>query len=81
MPELEKPLGAAQQSSDRRLISKAELLAQIPISNATMWREIAASRFPKPVRIGVRRIAFFQAEIDAWLAGRVAERAGDGGKP
>lgn len=61
-------------SEQRRLITKAEVLTQIPISTATMWREIAAGRFPKPVRVGARRIAFFQTEIDAWLAQRVAER-------
>lgn len=58
----------------RRLVSVADLLSQIPISTATMWREIGAGRFPKPLRIGARRIAFFQDEIDAWLAQRVAER-------
>ena len=58
----------------RRLISKAELLSQIPISSATMWRAIAAGRFPKPVRIGSRRVAFFQDEIDAWLSQRIAGR-------
>jgi prophage regulatory protein len=39
-----------------------------------MWRESAAGRFPKPVPIAARRVAFFQDEIDAWLARRVAER-------
>ena len=63
-------------SEHRRLISKSEVLKQIPISTATMWREIRADRFPKPVRVGARRIAFFQAEIDAWLARRIAERDG-----
>ena len=33
-----------------------------------MWREISASRFPRPVKIAARRVAFFQDEIDAWLA-------------
>lgn len=60
--------------NQRRLISKATVLKQIPFSVATMWREIAAGRFPKPVRIGARRVAFFQDEIDAWLSLRVAER-------
>jgi prophage regulatory protein len=63
-----------QSSGQRRLKTKADVLRQIPISTATMWREIAAGHFPKPVRIGARRIAFFQDEIDAWLAQRIAER-------
>jgi prophage regulatory protein len=56
------------------LITKAAVLKQIPISTATMWREIAAGRFPKPIRVGARRVAFFQTEIDEWLAARIAER-------
>jgi prophage regulatory protein len=60
--------------SQRRLISKSAVLKQIPFSVATMWREIAVGRFPKPVRIAARRVAFFQDEIDDWLARRVAER-------
>jgi prophage regulatory protein len=64
----------SEPQSQRRLISKPVVLSQIPFSTATMWREIAAGRFPKPVRIGARRIAFFQDEIDQWLVGRVAER-------
>jgi hypothetical protein len=40
-----------------------------------MWREIAAGRFPKPVPIAARRVAFFQDEIDAWLARRRRCRA------
>jgi prophage regulatory protein len=58
----------------RRLVRTSAVLLLIPFSKATLWREIAAHRFPKPVRIGSRRIAFFQDEIDAWLAQRVAER-------
>jgi prophage regulatory protein len=64
----------------RRLISKADVLTQIPISTATMWREIAVGRFPRPVRVGARRIAFFQDEIDGWLANRVAERDARGAR-
>jgi prophage regulatory protein len=58
----------------RRLVLTTAVLMLIPFSKATLWREIAARRFPQPVRIGPRRIAFFQDEIDAWLAQRVAER-------
>lgn len=39
-----------------------------------MWREIKAGRFPKPIKIGPRLNAFFEDEIDAYLAQRAAER-------
>lgn len=56
------------------LLSKRAVLKQIPISSATMWRTINAGGFPKPVRIGKRRVAWLQTEIDDWLAERMEER-------
>ncbi|HEY0125307.1 MAG TPA: AlpA family phage regulatory protein [Rhizobium sp.] len=32
-------------------------------------------RFPKPVLLGERRIAFVRAEVEAWIDGRIAARA------
>jgi prophage regulatory protein len=61
-------------TGQRQLVLTPAVLSRIPFSKATLWREIAADRFPKPVHIGLRRIAFFQDEIDAWIAQRVAER-------
>jgi prophage regulatory protein len=37
-------------------------------------RMIGEGRFPAPVRLGPARLAFVEAEIDAWLEARVAER-------
>jgi prophage regulatory protein len=59
----------------KHLLSKRAVLKQIPISGATMWRTIAAGEFPKPIRIGKRRVAWLQTEIDDWLADRMEERA------
>jgi prophage regulatory protein len=58
----------------KHLLSKRAVLKQIPISSATMWRNIAAGEFPKPIRIGKRRVAWVQTEIDDWLAERMEER-------
>jgi prophage regulatory protein len=58
----------------KHLLSKRAVLRQIPISSATMWRTISAGAFPKPVRIGKRRVAWVQTEIDDWLAERMEER-------
>lgn len=60
--------------TSRHLLSKRTVLKQIPISGATMWRTIAAGDFPKPIRIGKRRVAWLQTEIDDWLAERMEER-------
>jgi prophage regulatory protein len=56
----------------RRLILIPAVLSRVPFSKATLWREIKAGRFPKPVDIAPRRRAFFEDEIDAWQAQLVA---------
>ena len=37
-------------------------------------RKIRAGEFPEPVALSDRRIAWIEAEVDAWLAARAAER-------
>lgn len=39
-----------------------------------LWRLRKAGKFPKPIKLGVQRIAYVEAEIDAWIAQRIAER-------
>jgi prophage regulatory protein len=58
----------------KHLLSKRAVLKQIPISGATLARRVAAGAFPRPVRIGKRRVAWVQSEISDWLAERMEER-------
>ncbi len=37
--------------------------------------------FPKPVRLGKNSVAFIEAEIDAWMESRIAERDEHGFQP
>ena len=58
-----------------KLLSMDELRDRgISYSKAHLWRRISAGTFPKPIRLGVNRIAFLEVEIDAWLNERIAER-------
>jgi prophage regulatory protein len=43
-------------------------------SRSSIYREIANGTHPKPVKIGARKIAFVEAEIDDLIAGAIAER-------
>ncbi len=40
------------------------------------YKLIAQGRFPKPVKIGSRSIAFVESEIDEWINQRIAESRG-----
>ena len=43
-------------------------------SIATIYRSIKAGTFPRPVKIGPRASAWVGAEIDQWIANRIADR-------
>ena len=46
----------------------------IPYSRMSLYRLVAAGKFPKPLQIGPNRRAWLASDIDAWLAERAAER-------
>jgi prophage regulatory protein len=58
----------------RHLLSRQSVLKRIPFSGSTLWRAIAAGRFPRPIRLGKRRVAWVECEIAEWLAARMEER-------
>jgi prophage regulatory protein len=58
-----------------RLIRQPEVLRRVGISKSTLWDWIKADRFPRPVRIGERAVAWKSSEIDRWIEGRVEARA------
>lgn len=58
-----------------RLISPKEAAAATSLSRSLIALMAAEGHFPKPVELGVRRIAFVRAEVDAWIDSRIAGRA------
>jgi predicted DNA-binding transcriptional regulator AlpA len=45
----------------KHLLSKRAVLEQVPFSSATLSRRVAAGAFPRPVRIGKRRVPWVQS--------------------
>jgi prophage regulatory protein len=42
-------------------------------SKTTLWREIRAKRFPRPIRISPGRVAFIRNQVDAWLNAKMTQ--------
>ncbi|AWK14225.1 AlpA family transcriptional regulator [Candidatus Fukatsuia symbiotica] len=42
-------------------------------SKAWIYRLISQHRFPVPVKIGTRAIAFIESEVDEWINQRIIE--------
>lgn len=56
------------------IIRPAAAVTKSGLSRSKMYEEIAAGRFPKPIDLGPRSRGFVEAEIDAWIEARIAER-------
>lgn len=57
-----------------------QVLQQIGLKRSTLYALIASGEFPQQIKLSKdgRAVAFVQAEIDEWVAARIAAR--DGGK-
>lgn len=59
------------------LLSSKELAAKgIALSKSQMYALIQRGKFPKPIKIGLRAVAWPEPEIDAWIKARMEERDG-----
>lgn len=54
-------------------IRLSEVLCRIHLSKAWVYKLIAQDKFPKPVKIGSRAIAFVESEVDDWINKRIEE--------
>ncbi|WFQ80080.1 AlpA family transcriptional regulator [Xenorhabdus sp. SF857] len=55
------------------LIRLPEVQRRTGYSKAWIYKLISDGEFPKQVKIGPRSVAFIEAEIDNWIAQRIAE--------
>lgn len=50
------------------------VVSKVGWSRVTIYRAVKDGRFPKPVKLGPRSIAWPESEIAAWQQARIAER-------
>jgi prophage regulatory protein len=51
-----------------------DLLRRVGMSRSWVYEQIAAGRFPKPVKIGVRSSVWLESEIAELLTDRIRQR-------
>jgi prophage regulatory protein len=51
-----------------RIVTKRELRLIVPYSPQHILRLEKQGKFPKRIRIGLRRVGWYLSEIEAWLA-------------
>lgn len=57
-----------------QFLTPKAVCAKIALSRATLDRMVAAGRFPKPINLTERRLAYNAADVEAWMAEQL-ERA------
>lgn len=58
--------------SSTQLIRRPEVEKMLSISCTTIYRLMSEGKFPKPVRIGDKAIAWRLSDIEAWIEARQA---------
>jgi prophage regulatory protein len=61
-------------TKDDRAMRLPELVDRLGMSRSWVYEEIAAGRFPKPVKIGARASVWLESEVADFLAARARER-------
>lgn len=59
------------------LISIRDVCQLTSLSRTAINMRRAQGRFPAPVRLGDKRVAFVRAEVEQWIKDRIAERASE----
>ena len=52
-----------------------EVAALTRRSRTRIYTDMDAGRFPKPVKLGARSVAWVESEVRAWVDARITERA------
>jgi prophage regulatory protein len=59
-----------ERSVTERILPIAETAKIAGLSRRTVYREVKAERFPKPVQLSIRRVGWRESEVDAWIKAR-----------
>lgn len=58
----------------KRLIRRKTVEDKTGLSRSGIYDLVKAGRFPQPVPIGAKAVAWIEAEVDAWINERIAAR-------
>jgi prophage regulatory protein len=56
------------------LMLREERSKIVPLSETTIWRMERRGEFPRRIQIAPKRVAWSRREVEAWIAGRSAQR-------
>jgi prophage regulatory protein len=54
-----------------KFLRLAEVRNRVPYSRSTIYQLITQGKFPKPISLGARAVAWLESDIDAWIEARI----------
>jgi prophage regulatory protein len=63
-----QPLSPAPAVVGERFLRLPEVKARTALSRSTIYEKIGRGKFPRPRQLGARMVAWYQSDIDAWIA-------------
>lgn len=67
-----EPMSANDTTTRPSLLRLEAVKARTCLSRSTIYAYMREGRFPQPVAISERCVAWIEAEIDGWIAERIA---------
>lgn len=70
--------------ASRKILRIDQVKVKIGLSRSTIYSRLNPNSrhydplFPKPIHLGIKAVAWIEAEIDAWLQSRIDLRQGSG---
>ena len=68
------PITTPTHQDPPRLLRMNEVMARTGKSRAGIYVAIREGRFPRPIRLGARSVAFLESEINTWIERLAAQR-------
>ena len=69
-----KPATSRPEGVIAELANIATVIRRTTLSRPTIYRLIRSGAFPRPVKIGLQRVAWLEADLQAWFAKRGGEK-------
>ena len=54
-----------------RLIRLKEVMNRVGLGRSTIYRWMDEGKFPRPVRLGPRSVAWYEKDIEGWISDRI----------
>lgn len=67
-------MDTTETKQTQKILRKREVLAMLGISDPSLYRWEISGQFPKRLQLGGNSVGWLLSEVEAWIAGKAAER-------